>query len=105
MRRDPARTDIPFGAKNALSRRDLARLWGCSDREARRQIAEFRAMPGEDGSVILSSSSAPSGYWRSTDPTEIQRFIRETECQSEKARSEADSHRGKAVSGAVGRGD
>lgn len=52
MRRNPARTDIPFGVKSALSRRDLARLWGCSDREARRQIAEFRAAPGEDGSVI-----------------------------------------------------
>ena len=80
--RNPARTDIPFGAKNALSRRDLARLWGCSDREARRQIAEFRAAPGEDGSAILSSSSAPSGYWRSDDPAEIRRFVRETEARA-----------------------
>ena len=82
MRRTPARTDIPFGVKSALSRRDLARLWGCSDREARRQIAEFRAAPVEDGSVILSSSSAPSGYWRSNDPAEIRRFIREAEARA-----------------------
>ena len=82
MRRNPARTDIPFGVKSALSRRDLARLWGCSDREARRQIAEFRAAPGEDGSAILSSSSAPSGYWRSDDPAEIRRFVRETEARA-----------------------
>ena len=76
------RRTIPVGSKNAISRRELARLWGCSDREARRQIAEFRAAPGEDGSVILSSSSAPSGYWRSNDPAEIRRFIREAEVRA-----------------------
>lgn len=73
---------IPLGSENAISRRDLARLWGYSDREARRQIAEFRAAPGEDGSVILSSSSAPSGYWRSNDPAEIRRFVREVEARA-----------------------
>lgn len=82
MKHTPSRSDIPFGARNALPRRDLARLWGCSDREARRQIAEFRAAPGEDGSVILSSSSAPSGYWRSNDPAEIRRFLREAEARA-----------------------
>ena len=82
MKHTPSRSDIPCGAKNALSRRDLARLWGCSDREARRQIAEFRAAPVEDGSVILSSSSAPSGYWRSSNPAEIRRFVQETESRA-----------------------
>ena len=40
MKHTPSRSDIPFGARNALPRRDLARLWGCSDREARRQFVQ-----------------------------------------------------------------
>lgn len=73
------RRDIPIGRDNAITRAELAVVWECSDREARRMIAELRAAPGNDGYAILSTSTSPSGYWRSNDPEEIRRFIHETE--------------------------
>ena len=76
------RNDIPVGREHAISRAALARRWNCSDREARRMIAELRATPGEDGYAILSTATSPSGYWRSNDPEEIAGFIRETEARA-----------------------
>jgi len=76
------RSDIPVGRRHAISRAALASLWRCSDREARRFIAELRAKPGNDGCAILSTASSPSGYWRSSDPQEITGFIRETEARA-----------------------
>lgn len=76
------RMDIPIGRENAITRAELAAACGCSDREARRMIAELRATPGTDGYAILSTSTNPSGYWRSNDPAEIERFIRETEARA-----------------------
>ena len=76
------RADIPAGRTHAISRTALARLWRCSDRKARRLIAELRAKPSDDGSAILSTSTSPSGYWRSNDPEEIAGFIRETEARA-----------------------
>lgn len=76
------RTDIPIGRQNAITRADLAGIWGCSDRTARQKIADLRASPGKDGYVILSTSHEPKGYWRSNDPKEIEQFIRETEARA-----------------------
>ena len=76
------RCDIPIGRENAISRDSLARMWRCSDREARRMIAELRATPSEDGYAILSTATCPSGYWRSDNPEEIAGFIRETEARA-----------------------
>lgn len=78
---DPKRSDIPIGRGSAISRADLARKWGCSERTAREQVAQFRAKPDTDGYVILSTSTAgaAAGYWRSDNLQEIEAFIRETE--------------------------
>jgi len=76
------RTDIPAGRRNAINRAALTQLWRCSDREARRHIAELRAKPGNDGCAILSTAAWPPGYWRSSDPQEIRGFIRETEARA-----------------------
>jgi len=76
------RADIPVGRRHAVSRATLAQLWQCSDRKARRFIAEFRAKPGNDGCAILSTAAWPPGYWRSNDPQEITGFIRETEARA-----------------------
>ena len=76
------REDIPIGRRHAISRAALTQLWRCSDREARRFIAELRAKPGNDGCAILSTASSPSGYWRSSDSQEITGFIRETEARA-----------------------
>ncbi len=77
----PKREDIPIGRNNAISRSSLARLWECSDRNARNQIAQFRAKPGEDGYAILSTAHQPSGYWRSNNKAEIERFVKETKAR------------------------
>ena len=71
------REDIPIGRQNAISCRDLAKLWVCSDREARRQISVLRVTFSDDGMAILSSSIAPAGYWRSCDRHEVEAFVQE----------------------------
>ena len=71
------RTDIPIGRSCAVQRSELAKRWHCTEREVRGQIARFRKVPSGDGFAILSSSSAPAGYWRSNDPHEINAFIGE----------------------------
>lgn len=76
------RFDIPVGRDRAISRQALARRWNCSEREARRMIAELRAEAGGDGYAILSTSRTPSGYWRSCDPEEIKDFINETSARA-----------------------
>lgn len=74
------RSDIPYGRKNAISRKALSQIWNCNERDVRRYVAVLRRVPGCDGCAILSTSStAPEGYWRSDDPAEIQAFIAETE--------------------------
>lgn len=75
------RSDIPIGRNNAISRKALAALWGCSDREARHEIARMRR-DSSDGYAILSSSRSPRGYWRSNNSAEISEFIRETESRA-----------------------
>lgn len=74
------RLDVPFGRKNAISRKELSRIWNCDDRTARAIIANLRQVPGDDGCAILSTSATePVGYWRSDNPAEIRAFIAETE--------------------------
>ena len=42
------REHIPIGRENAITRDQLSRLTGLSDREVRRQIAELRAEDTDD---------------------------------------------------------
>lgn len=58
------------GAENAVPRRDLMALTGCTDRELRRQIESERRA----GCPILSDNQ--HGYWLSDSPAEIKRFSR-----------------------------
>lgn len=60
---------IPEGRENAVSRRELARLTGLTDRSIREHIkGANRALIGE-GKAILSSSRA-RGYWISSEVQE-----------------------------------
>lgn len=76
------RYDIPVGRENAITRADLADLWACDIREARRAVATFRTNPTDDPYAILSSSSHPAGYWRSSDPYEIAAYVKETKSRA-----------------------
>ena len=68
--------DIPIGAENAISRKNLAAFWGVSDREARRIVADLRTI--EDGTdYVIVSVSRDSGYYRTQNITEINHFVNE----------------------------
>ena len=68
--------DIPVGRKNAISRNELARKWGVSDRIARRYVADLRTIDDGTNYVIVSVSRF-SGYCRTNDVQEIRWFIAE----------------------------
>ena len=70
--------DIPIGAENAITRADLAAMWGVSDRIARRRIAALRADDNGDGYVIVSHSrGGVHGYYRTNDTETIRRYANE----------------------------
>lgn len=70
--------DIPIGAENAITRTELAAMWGVSDREARRRIAALRADDNGDGYVIVSHSrGGVHGYYRTNDTETIRRYAEE----------------------------
>lgn len=77
---------IPEGRENAISRRELKAVTGLSDdRTVRSQVkAANRRL---EGKVILSSSSW-KGYWISSDPDEIDAYLRE---QASRARTQAQN--------------
>lgn len=67
---------IPIGRENAISRKDLCRLTGMSDRMVRHAIAHLRAE--DDGTdMIIVSTSRGRGYYRTDDIDEILHFIGE----------------------------
>lgn len=70
--------DIPIGAENAISREDLARKWGVSDRLARRFIANLREQDNGDPYVIVSHSNGRGGYYRTDNTAQIRHFYNET---------------------------
>lgn len=65
---------IPYGKENAISREDLSKLTAGTNRRVRDEIKRLM----RNGERILSSSSA-KGYWRSDDPDEIERFLKESD--------------------------
>ena len=70
--------DIPIGAENAITRTELAAMWGVSDRIARRRIAALRADDNGDGYVIVSHSrGGVHGYYRTNDTETIRRYANE----------------------------
>lgn len=73
----PKREHIPVGRENAITRAELAALWGMSDRDVRETIANMRIIPTDDEYAILSSSRNPPGYWRSNGREELEQYVRE----------------------------
>ena len=70
--------DIPIGSENAISRAELAKLWECDDRAARRRIAALRANVSDDDMFIVShSNNGVHGYYRTNNAEEIRHFLNE----------------------------
>ena len=71
-------TDIPVGRENAISRKNLAELWGCDDRTVRARIARLRSRECADNLFIVShSQGGVKGYYRTDKPDEIRHFVHE----------------------------
>lgn len=68
---------IPEGKENAVSRAELARLTGWKDRDIREAIKKANRAACAEGFAILSSSGA-KGYWKTSDPVEIEDYCRES---------------------------
>lgn len=73
----PLREHIPIGRENAITRAELARLWGMKDRDVRDTVAKMRITPTDDPYAIISSSTTPPGYWRSDVRAELERYVKE----------------------------
>lgn len=68
---------IPVGSENAISKEELANLWGMkSERGVRQIISDLRQIDNGDSYVIVSFSNG-KGYYRTDDPEEIANFKRE----------------------------
>lgn len=66
---------VPYGSRYAISREELARRLGTTDREARRMIQEAR----EEGYLIVNSGF---GYYRSDEIDDIERQYRRDRSQA-----------------------
>lgn len=71
-------TDIPVGRENAISREQLCKKWGCSDREMRKRIAELRTEDGDDYVIASTSSGGTEGYYRTDKVADIRAYMAET---------------------------
>ena len=73
-------TDIPIGAANSISRRDLKTIWNLSDRDMRDEVAAKRTE--DDGTdYVIISSSGKVGYHRSDDECEIIQMMLENKAR------------------------
>lgn len=68
------RDAIPIGRANAITRSDLAKIWGMTDRQAREAVSRLRTEDSRDPYVICSSSRSPAGYWRTNREDEIAAY-------------------------------
>lgn len=66
---------VPTGRENAVSRYDIAKAVGISERDVRFKIKEANKELERIGEAIVSSSSA-RGYWRTNDIAEMENTCR-----------------------------
>lgn len=87
---------LPEGREAAIPAKDLARIAGLpSVRQLQKQVERERA----GGAVILSRSDG--GYYRSSDPEELRRFIRTLDARAKNTARAAASAR-QALDAATG---
>ena len=74
MNKEQVTDYIPFGKENAISIGELQDLTGFTNRGVRRMIERARK---EETSFVIVSSAHFKGYYKTTDKTEIQEFVKE----------------------------
>lgn len=87
---------LPEGRESAIPARDLARMVGLP---SVRQLQEAIARERSAGAVILSR--VDGGYYRSSDPEELHRFIRTLDARAKNTARAAASAR-QALDAATG---
>ena len=68
---------VPTGRENAVSRYDIAKAVGISERDVRFKIKEANKELERIGEAIVSSSSG-RGYWRTNDIAEMEKYLQES---------------------------
>ena len=68
---------VPTGRENAVSRYDIAKAVGISERDVRFKIKEANKALERIGEAIVSSSSG-RGYWRTNDIAEMEKYLQES---------------------------
>lgn len=66
------RKDIPVGRERAVTRSELARKWGKSERTVREIVQRLRNKPG----MPILSDAKGLGYYRTNDPAELSDHLR-----------------------------
>jgi hypothetical protein len=75
---------IPSGYSNAISRKDLCRITGLTDRVMRNMIEEARR------ETIIISNNDGSGYWLyPTDPTKEEKLMLEKYVKQQESRAKS----------------
>jgi len=75
---------IPVGKSNAVTYEELVGLWGMSERQVRKLLAELSGFDNGDN-YILIRSSRHEGFYRTDDPADISAYKRE--CRSRAMRT------------------
>lgn len=68
---------VPTGRENAVSRYDIAKAVGISERDVRFKIKEANKELERIGEAIVSSSSG-RGYWRTSNIAEMEKYLQES---------------------------
>ena len=62
----------------SVTRAQLAREWGVSDRQARKILEALRADPGDDPFIIVTRPDKEGGYFRTDCPALVRAYARDT---------------------------
>lgn len=72
MAKNPIYDFLPAGRENAVSRKQIGKVFGLTDRETQKQIEAERAR----GAAILSDTTPPGGYFKAANMDELAAFTR-----------------------------
>lgn len=67
---------IPKGRENAITYRELCKMWRCSERTARSILHELSSYDNGDNLILIRSSKS-KGFYLTDDTDEIEKYRKE----------------------------